>query len=133
MQRTAVMKAGAVVAILFGVPLVLAPNTLLAMYGAALLNGPGIYNSMLYGAALIAIGLMNWMGSTAPAPAARIVIAGTLVMNVLGLVVAVYRQLVDTSIPAAAWLNVGIFLVLAVLYAALYFRPAEAAAAAAAA
>lgn len=126
MHRSAVMKAGAIVAVLFGVPLLLAPNALLAMYGAQLLNGPGIYNSMICGAALIAVGLMNWMASSAPAPAARIVITGTLVMDVLGLVVCVYRQLVDTTIPATAWLNVVIFLVLTVLYATLYFRPAEA-------
>jgi hypothetical protein len=128
MQRSTVMKAGAVAAFVFGLPLLLAPNALLRVYDAPLLNGPGIYNSMIYGACLIAIGLMNWLASSAPAAAARIVIAGTLVMSVLGLVVAICRPLVDPTIPPAAWLNAALFLVFAVLYAGLYFRPGDAAA-----
>jgi hypothetical protein len=117
-----IMKFAAVVAALFGLSLLFAPNALLEMYKAEQMNGPGIYNSMLYGGFLLAFGVMNWTASLEPAiRGARHVILGTFVAMTLGLFVAVIRQMTDSTIPPAAWLNVGIFLVFTVLFGYLHF------------
>lgn len=121
MHRSAIMKGTAIVAVLFGLPLLLAPNELLALYRAPELNVSGIYNSMLYGACLIAVGVMNWMAADGTDAEARPVIVGAFVLNALGLAVALLRQLTDQA-PPGAWTNVAIFLVLTILYAGLLPR-----------
>ena len=118
MQRSVIMRATAAIAVLFGVPLLLAPNALLAMYRAGELNVPGVYNSMLYGACLVGLGVMNWLAATASRAEARPVIAGSTVVTVLGFLVAISRQLMDQA-PPMAWFNVVLFFVLAVLYVGL--------------
>ena len=126
MRRSTIMKSAAIVAILFGIPLLVAPNALHALYRSQELNVPGVYNAMLYGAALIGIGVSNWVAATASAAEARPVVVGTTLLNVLGFLVALQRQVTDQA-PAAAWLNVVIFLVLAVLYVRLLRREPQAA------
>lgn len=121
MNRSLIMRALAVVSAVFGVAMLLAPNGLLALYGAEQMNGPGVYNSMLYGGCLLALAVMNWTASDSVAGQARHVILGTLVANVLGLVVALVRQMTDPGVPVTAWLNVLIFLVFAVLFGYLQF------------
>jgi hypothetical protein len=123
MQRSTIMKSGAIVAVLFGLPLLLAPDALLALYRSTGLNAPGIYNSMLYGACLVSIGVSNWLASDGTWAEARPVLVGTLVLNVLGLLVALQRQLTDQA-PLAAWANVVIFGVFSVVYAGLLRRAA---------
>jgi hypothetical protein len=127
MNHSTIMKAGAATGALFGLALLFAPNTLLAMYKAQPMNGPGIYNSMLCGGYLVAIALMNWTASKGTASEARHVIQGTFVAMMLGLAVALVRQLTDPTIPPAAWLNVLIFVVLSALYGFLEYGPKEAA------
>lgn len=118
MRRSVIMRATAAVAVLFGIPLLLAPNALLALYRGGELNVPGIYNSMLYGACLIGLGVMNWLAATASPAEARPVIAGSAVVTVLGFVVAISRQLMGLA-PPMAWVNVVLFFVIAVLYVGL--------------
>ena len=125
MQRSAIMRAAAVLALLFGVPLLLAPNALLAMYKAPELNEPGVYQGMLSGAYLLGMGVANWLAAGLEARAARPVVVATFVMCALGLVVALVRQLQGLA-PTLAWANVVIFAVLAVLYG-LLLRPQAAA------
>jgi hypothetical protein len=126
MNRSLIMKIEAVISAVFGLALLFAPNALVAMYKAEPMNGPGIYNSMLYGAALIALALMNWQTSGANATEAKHVILGTLVANSLGFLVGLTRQLTDPSVPATAWFNVVLFLVFAILYGYLQFARAPA-------
>ena len=121
-QRT-VMRLAAVISALFGVALLLAPNTLMALYQAQLFNSPGIYNAMGYGAALLGLAAMNWNASSDTLQGARHVILGTLVFLVIGLVAALVRQLVDPVVPVTAWGNVVLFAVLALLYARLQMAP----------
>lgn len=116
MSRPALMRTTAALAFLFGVPLLLSPHSLLALYRGIELNVSGVYQAMLHGACLVAIGVMNWLAAPAPQAAARPVIVGTLVLTVLGSAVAITRQLAGLA-PAAAWLNVALYVVLAVLYA----------------
>lgn len=121
MNRSLIMKALAVVSAVFGVVMLISPNDLMAMYGAEQLNGPGVYNSMLYGGCLLGLAVMNWTASDSAAAEARHVILGTLVANVLGLVIAVVRQVTDPTVPVTAWLNVALFLVFAALFGYLQF------------
>jgi len=121
MNPSLIMRAAAIVAAVFGVVLLFAPNTLMDLYQADELNGPGIYNSMLYGGCLIALAVMNWNASDGTADEARHVVLGTFVAMAIGLVVAVFRQLTDSTVPPMAWLNVAIFLVFAALYGYMQF------------
>ncbi len=116
MQRPTIMKTAAILAFVFGIPLLLAPNMLMAVYRSTELNLPGVYQAMLHGACLLALGAMNWMAAREPFAVARPVVVGTLVLMVLGSLVALLRQLAGLA-PPAAWLNVGIYLVLAGAYA----------------
>lgn len=118
MNQKSVMRAGACVTTLFGAALLLAPNMLNAVYQAPAMNGPGIYNSMGYGACLLGLSFMNWKAAESDASGARLVVTGTLIYLVLGLVAALARQLMDPSLPATAWGNV----VLLGVFAALYYR-----------
>jgi hypothetical protein len=116
MNRSAIMRASAVISFLFGIPLLIAPNVLTEIYRSTeALTLPGTYNSMLLGAGLIAFGVINWIAAKSSYAEARVVIIGSLVFDVLGFVVTLTRQLMGVA-PTAAWVNVAIFLVLAVLY-----------------
>jgi hypothetical protein len=109
------MRTSAVLAFVFGLPLLLSPNTLMAIYRSSELNLPGTYQAMTHGAALIAIGVLQWTTSRAPRDVARPVILASFVYLALGSAVALIRQLAGLA-PAMAWLNVAIYVVLALLY-----------------
>lgn len=126
MNHSPIMKIQAVLAALFGLALLFAPNALLSAYKADPMNAPGVYNSMLYGACLIAFAVMNWNASRGSANEARHVILGTLVANAIAFLVALTRQLGDAGVPPAAWFNVALFLVFALLYGYLQFARAPA-------
>ena len=134
MNQSLVMKTLAVVSAVFGLLFLFWPNGLMALYGAPQLNAPGVYNSMLYGACLVALAVMNWTAGGGTAAEARHVVLGTLVANSLGFLIALVRQLTEPTVPAAAWLNVFLFLVFAILFGYLQFaqepasRPAAGAA-----
>ena len=117
MNHQTVMRVTAAISALFGIALLLAPNALMAMYQAPLLNGTGIYNGMGYGAALLGFAVMNWNASTETLQGARHIIMGTLVFLVLALGASVFRQLTDTTLPVTAWGNVVLFAVLIFFYA----------------
>jgi hypothetical protein len=121
MNRSLIMKTLAIVSAMFGLVLLFSPNGLMAVYGAEQMNGPGVYNSMLYGGALLALAVMNWTASDGTAVEARHVVMGTLIANFLGFVVALVRQVTDQTVPATAWLNVILFLVFAILFGYLQF------------
>ena len=116
MNRSAIMRASAVVSFLFGIPLLVAPDVLVTVYGSSeTLTRPGTYNSMLLGASLITFAVINWLAAKGSYAEARPVVIGSVVFNVLGFAVALTRQLMGVA-PTTAWLNVAIFLVFAVLY-----------------
>ena len=124
-HQNLILKIGAVVPALFGLALVLAPNELAAAYKAAELNPTGIYNSMLYGATLLGVAVMNWAASDARPDQARYVILGNFVSSVLAAIVAVIRQIGSASAQPTGWINIAIFVVFAVLFGYLYFARSE--------
>ena len=125
MTHSLPMKIAAFVSALFGVVLLFGPNALIALYGAIELNATGLYNTMLYGGALIALAVMYWVASTLPEFEARTTMLGGLVANGLGLLVALYRQFASPTVPPTAWVNIAIFLAFTIMFARLYLRRSE--------
>jgi hypothetical protein len=107
---------------LFGLAFLFYPNALMELYKAEPMNAPGVYNAMLYGAWLLAMAYVFWAGSRAPeiSEARTPILAGLLAYGI-GLVVVLIRQLTAANIPAAAWVNVGIFALGAAAFAYLQF------------
>ena len=122
MNHSLILKISAVVYLVFGIPLLLAPNALMAVYGVEPMNHVGVYNTMLFGATFIGLAVMTWMASRQDYREVRALVLGVLVANALGLLVALYRQLTQPEVPATAWVNVVLLLVFTVLYARLYFQ-----------
>ena len=117
MAHSAIFKAAAIVAAIFGALLLLVPNDLAAMYGVQPMNTTGTYNSQLYGAFLLGLAAINWGTSRVMAEdAVRAVALGNLVGSGLALVVALLRQFQPGSSPMS-WLNVAIFVVFAAAFA----------------
>jgi len=121
MNHRIILRSAAVVATLYGIILVLAPNTLMNMYGSETLDGSGFYFALLTGAMLLGWGAMNWAASNAPQIAEiHYVLLGNLVAQAISLVVTLYRQLTYAFVPQTGWLNVVIFLVFTALFGWLY-------------
>ena len=127
MSQSALFKGSAVVMMAFGLVLLLSPNLLLKAYSAPLLNSPGNYNSMLFGASLIGFAVMNWSAAAASAESVRHIVLGNLVADVLGLAVTLYLQVTDPVVPTAAWINVVLFLGFTVLFGRVQLRSRAAA------
>lgn len=121
MNHRIILRCAAFVATLYGIILVTAPNTLMAIYGSQMLEGPGMYFAMLSGAMLLGWGVMNWAASTAPEIAEiHYVLLGNLVAQGIALLVTLYRQLTFAGVPDTGWLNVAIFLAFTALFGWLY-------------
>jgi len=125
MKHAPVFKGAAVVEMAFGVALLLAPNQLMALYNAEMLESAGLYNTMLYGGLLIGMAILHWMASQVPEASVRSIVIGTAVATTLGLIVALFRQLTDPAVPVTAWVNVFIFAVIAIAFLGLALQHAE--------
>jgi len=121
MNHRIVLRAAAVVAAVYGVMLVFAPNTLMSMYRTSAVEGVGMYFAMLSGAMLLGWAVMNWASSNAPAIAEiHYVLLGNLVAQGAGLLVTLFRQMTHAGAPDTGWITVGIFLVFTALFAHQY-------------
>jgi hypothetical protein len=125
-SQSLIMKVAAVFAAIAGIAALFAPNEVMALYNAPPMNGPGVYNTMLYGASVIGFAVMNWTASQGTAQEARHVIQGAFVAYALALAVVLYQQTTQPT-PGAAWINVLIFAVFTALYGYLQFGPQRAA------
>jgi CDP-diglyceride synthetase len=121
MNHRIILRSAAVVATLYGIILVIAPNTLMAMYRSQMVEGPGMFFAMLSGAMLLGWGVMNWAASNAPEIAEiHYVLLGNLVAQAIALLVALFRQLTHAGAPESGWLNVAVFLAFTALFGWLY-------------
>lgn len=121
MNHRIVLRCAALLATLYGITLIAAPNTLMWIYGSQALEGAGLYFAMLSGAMLLGWGVMNWAASTAPQIAEiHYVLLGNLVAQSIALLVTLFRQLTQADAPPTGWLNVAIFLVFTGLFAWQY-------------
>ncbi len=101
----------AIVAIVFGVAFVLIPAKVYSMY--AIESGAGLdYMGQLFGAALIAIGLISWQSrNAADSDARRAIILAIFIADGIGFVIALIGQLNDV-VGSLGWLTVAIYFLL---------------------
>jgi hypothetical protein len=103
----------AIVAIVFGVVFVIIPTQLYALYGIE--SGAGLnYMGQLFGAALIAIGLISWQSRNAADSDARsAIILAFFIGDGIGFVVSLIGQL-NGVVGSLGWLTVIIYLLLTI-------------------
>ena len=117
----------AIIAILFGVVFVIIPGPVYSVYGIEsnmMLN----YMGQLFGAALIAIGLISWRSrNAADSDARKAIIFSFFIANTIGFVVALIAQL-NEVVNAVGLTTVAIYFLLALGFAIFQFsneKPAQ--------
>jgi hypothetical protein len=81
------------------------------------------YLAQLFGSALIGYAIVTWMARNAPASdARRAIVLGLCVSDALAFVLALVGQL-GGVMNSLGWLNVAIYLLLALGFGYQYFRP----------
>ncbi len=99
----------AVVCLVFGVTLLLAPGVLLGLLGAELSDG-GTYTAREYGAALIGTLLLTWFAKDVKAADARgAILVDLLIYDLIGMVVTILAVL-SNVLNVLAWAIVLVYL-----------------------
>jgi len=116
MRLTSFLTVVAVVAVLFGIAFIAAPEVTLAQYGITA-DRYVAFVSRLFGLTLLTVGLIIWLARTVADPLARraILIAGAI-GDVIGFVVALQGQISGIT-NALGWLTVVIYGLFAVGFA----------------
>ena len=119
MKLRNLLVINAIVALVYGIILVLTPATMLSLHSVT--QGPGEkLMGQYFGSALIAIGLLTWFArDVADSEAQRAIILALLISDVIGVIVSVLGT-VSGVMSAVGWSAVGIYLLLALGYA--YFQ-----------
>jgi len=101
----------AVISLVFGIALALAPAALMLLYGVTL-DPPGILMARFFGACLIGIGLICWLDRSADRAALQGITLALFIGDSIGFIVALLGQL-SGLMNALGWVNVVIWLFLA--------------------
>ena len=113
MKQGTFMLIAAAVALVFGLAFILLPAQLMTAYGVTLQQG-GLWVARYLGSAFLGIAVLNWLGrDVEEANARRAILLGDFVVSVTGLVVAMLDIRLGAG-NALTWLNVVIYLFLAV-------------------
>ena len=115
----------AIVAIVFGVVFVIIPAQLYSLYGIE--SGAGLnYMGQLFGAALIAIGLIAWQSrNAADSDARKAIIFSFFIADGIGFVVALIGQL-NEVVGSLGWLTVALYFLLSLGFGYFqFFRPSS--------
>ena len=126
MKFSNLLLVNAVVALVYGVGLVLLPSTLLSMYGVT--PGPAVnLASQLFGVELLHVGLICWFArNVSDGPAQRALIVASLIGQVIGVIVALMGTL-SGVFNVVGWSAVAIYVLLGLGYAYLQFmKPSRA-------
>jgi hypothetical protein len=111
----------AIIAILIGLALVLAPASFLNSYGVEL-NDAGIYLARSLGAAFLGIGLISWLVRDSPGSSElRTILLGFFVSDVIGFVISLISQMQGVA-NALGWTTVAIYLLLALGFGYYYWK-----------
>jgi len=112
MKLSSFLTINAIVALVYGISFVLAPATVLSLYGVT--QGPGEkLMGQYFGVALIGIGLLSWFArNVADSEAQRAIILALLISDVIGVIVSVLGT-VSGVMSAVGWSAVGIYVLLA--------------------
>ena len=125
MNLSLLMTINAVVAAIFGIGFVIAPSPTLAFYG---ISPDAAFRlvAQLFGAALVGFAVLTWSARKATASDARkAIVLALFVSDGLGFILSVVGQL--QGIPnALGWLNVAIYLLLALGFGYFQFLKASA-------
>lgn len=122
MTRAAFMLLHAILALAFGIAFVLAPASVLGLYGVAT-DPAGTFMARLWGAAAIQIGLAAWLArKDTDTPARRAVQLGNAGGLAVGFVIALLGQLAGLF-NALGWSTVLLFFLLCVGYGYFHTRP----------
>jgi len=109
----------AIVALVYGIGLVLVPAAVAVLHGITPSPGTNLVGQF-FGVTLIGIGLLVWFARNVADPVAqRAIVLAQLVATVIGVIVAVLGTL-SGVMGALGWLAVGIYLLLALGYG--YFQ-----------
>jgi hypothetical protein len=113
----------AVIAAAFGIAFVVASGPLLALYGITL-DKAGTLIAQLFGALLIGLAVVNWLARDMTDPQGQqAVVLGNLVGDAVGFVLILIGQLGGIA-NALGWVNVALYLLLALGFAYIQFmRP----------
>jgi hypothetical protein len=114
-----------VVAMLYGIGLLVVPGSFLATYGVVLTTGARLV-AQLFGVSLIGFGLLTWFARDADESEARSAILQTLFWtDALGGLVALLGVL-QGAVNVMGWSTVVVYAVLAAAFAYFLYRPAPA-------
>jgi hypothetical protein len=116
MKLSTVLTVTAVITFIFGLAFIVAPAASVGLYGSKL-DTTGQFIGRYFGAALLALAFVAYLNRE---NASRGLQVGFFVGMVLGLVVSVYDALAGTH-NALVWLNVVIYLLLALGFANFVF------------
>ena len=120
MRLSTLLVVAAAVAAVFGVGFVVASGPLLSTYGITL-DKAGTLIAQLFGALLIGLAVLNWYARNLTDPEARrAVVFGNLAGDAVGFVVILIGQLAGIA-NALGWVNVAIYLLLALGFAYVQF------------
>ncbi len=132
MKLRNLFMVSAVVALIFAAGLLLAPKTMLNLFGlsvGATVRNNAILNlvAQLLGAALIAPGLLSWFaGSMQDTGARRSVAVSLLVFDIVGFGVSFFVGMLPKVMSAPGWAIVALFLFFTLGFAYfLFMRPSE--------
>ncbi len=126
MRLRVLLIINAIVAIVYGIGLLLLPAQLGSLYGFTS-SPPLIYVARLLGGYLFAVGLLSWLIKDAPASPIRTAIVFVfLAMDLLGFLISLVSQ-IDGTLNALGWSSVVIYLLLGLGFVYfLFVKPASA-------
>jgi hypothetical protein len=108
-----------VISLIYGIGILLAPTFVGPLYGFG--NSPAeILLGRFFGAALLGIGLINWLAREADYVSLRPIILGNLIADVVGLLVCVMGTL-SGVMNSLGWFSVALYLLLSLGFGYLQF------------
>lgn len=124
MKLSNLLLVSAVIALIFGVGLVVVTGSLLAVYGMTV-DRTGTVVAQLFGSLLLAFAVLNWFARNVTDPdARRAVILGNLTGNAVGFVVILLGQLSGIA-NQLGWSNVAIYALLTLAWLYVQFIQRE--------
>lgn len=124
MKLKYVLMVNAVIALVFGIPFVVAADQSMQVYGLSMCtDGLGLVR--YYGGSLVFTGLLAWlMKDTQEVAAQRNLCLSLVIGCVIGCCVALYNQLA-VAILGLVWLTVAIYAAFALIYGYFWFALKE--------
>jgi hypothetical protein len=126
MRLSYLLIGAAVLSLVYGLGFVVLPEQVASLYGITTDNG-GYLFVRLFGATLVAFGVLTWLARNANANTSETkgaLLLSLLALNTLCFVVLLFAQIAGT-VNGLGWINVAVFLLFALGFA-YFLRPATA-------